>query len=244
MGFVMFPWAAAMARYFAASQTSAVRLVRVRVWAVVASALIFGLAVAFVAVARHVPKERADLHVTLAFAASADAVRGPIPASLYPAVLEAQRDDSHFFIPLYWAAIASVGGFLLLNGGSLNRRSGWAVLLLVSAIAFCDLRENARIVDALGATSQEGPAPWGLLKWLLVFVLAGIMALPLLRRMDSLRKHARLVAWTFAASCGLGLPATLFVHALIPWAALAFGAGLFLLALLLIWDYNFLGTRS
>jgi hypothetical protein len=171
-------------------------------------------------------------------------VRASTPASLYLAVLDAQRDDSHFFIPLYWAAIASVGGFLLLNGGQLNRRSGWTVILIISAVAFCDLRENARIVDALGSASPEGPAPWGTVKWLLVFVLAGVVALPLLRRMDSLRKHAKLVARTFAVSSVFGLLATLFFHGMIPWAMLTFAAGLFLLALLLIWDFNFLGARA
>jgi hypothetical protein len=31
---------------------------------------------------------------------------------------------------------------------------------------------------------------------------------------------------------------------MIPWAMLMFATGLFLLALLLIWDFNFLGARS
>lgn len=244
MGSVAFPWVASVGKYFADSQPLAVRLVRIRVWAFLASTLIFGLAVAFVAVARHLPKERAGLHVTLAFAKSADEVRASMPTALQLAVLEAQNDDSRFFIPIYWLAIAAIGGFLLLNGGRLNRRSGWAVLLLISAVAGCDLLENSRIVDALGATSHAGPAPWGWLKWLLVFLLAGVMALPLLNRMNTLRKHARLVARTFAISCVLGLVGTLLFHAFIPIAALLFAVGLFLLALLLIWDYNFLGTHA
>jgi hypothetical protein len=233
-------------RYFSRGQPPAVVERRVRRWAGTAAALIFVSAIAVAAVTRHIPKQHDGLLLTLEFAPSAEAIRRIVPADMRQAVLGAQYDDSWMLIPAYWAVFTTTGLVLLLSGGPINRLCGWTVIAAVTLAAAFDLRENLVIIAALRDSSspEAAPAPWALAKWLLLFLVAAVLSVPLLTRNRHLRLHANATAVLFAVAGVRGLWASAFNHAAIPWATGRLAVALFLLALLFVWDSDFFAQPS
>jgi hypothetical protein len=210
-----------------------------------AAVLIFGLAIAAAAVYRHIPKDHPRILLAIELAASGDEVRARAPVDVRAAVLRAQRDDSRLFIPAYWAVFSACGIVFLLSGGRIPRLSGWVVIAGVTIAALLDLRENALINAALGGSSQATPAPWGLAKWRLLFAVAAALSVPLLTRSRHLRLHANLTAVLFLAASVWGLASSVRdstggIQMATAWLA----AGLFLLALLFLWDSGFFARTS
>ena len=236
----------ALRRFFSGRQPPAgVTDPKVRRWAAIAAALIFGSAIAAAAVTRHIPKAHKGILLTLEFAPSAEAVRTLVPGDLRDAILRAQRDDSLMLIPVYWAVLTATGVVLILSGGRINRAVGVTVIVSIAVAAACDLRENALIVSALTAIVPTGsPAPWALAKWLLLFTSATAMSIPLLTRSRRLRFHANLTAVLFAFAGLRGLWASAVHHAAVPLAVAVLVVSLFLLALLFVWDPDFFAKPS
>jgi len=218
----------------------------VRRWAAIAGALIFVLAVAAIAVARHIPKEHSGILLALEFAPDANALRALVPPDLQAAVLRAQRDDTWIFIPAYWAVFTTIAAVLALSGGRINRVSGWLVIAGIAVAAVCDWRENALIADALRATGppELSPARWAFAKWTLLFLTSGALCVPLLTRNRRVRIHANTAAVLFAVAAAWGVSAAVFDHGALPRATLVLGGGLFMLALLFIWDSDFFAKPS
>lgn len=218
----------------------------VRRWAAIAGALIFVLAVAASAVARHIPKQHNGILLVLEFAPNANALRALVTPDVQPAVLRAQRDDTWIFVPTYWATFTAIAVVLVLSGGGINRVFGWLVIAGIAAAAVSDWRENALIADALRATgpTEISPARWAFAKWMLIFLVAGALSVPLLTRNRRVRIHANTAAVLFAVAAGWGVWASISNHSALPPATMVLGGALFMLALLLIWDSDFFARPS
>lgn len=218
---------------------------RLRSWARFASALIFAAAVAAAAVTRHIPSTHDGILLKLEFATSAGEVLRQVPAEMRDRILRAQRDDSLLLIPVYWAFFAASGVVLLLSGGRVNRASGAMVILGITVAAACDLRENALLVEALTDPAADGnPARWARPKWLLFFISTLALSAPLLTATPHLRLHANLAALSCAVAGLWGLWTSTFRHTGIPEVFPALAVALFLLALLFLWDPEFLAKPS
>jgi hypothetical protein len=235
-----------LTRYFSRADAPAVIERRVRRWAGAAAALIFGSAIAVAAVTRHIPKQHGGILLALEFAPSAAAIRGIVPADMRAAVMRSQRDDSFMLIPAYWALFATIGGVLVLSGGRINRICGWTVIAGVTLAAACDLRENVVITAALrdASPSEASPARWALVKWILLFLIAAVLSVPLLTRTRHLRLHANSTALLFLLAGLWGLWASARNLAGVPTATMVFALAIFLLALLFIWDPDFFAEPS
>lgn len=218
---------------------------RIRGRARFASALIFAAAVAAAAVSRHIPPEHSGILLKLEFATSAGDVVRQVPAAVRDRILRAQRDDSLLLIPVIWAVFASSGLVLLLSGGRVNRAFGTIVILSSTVAAACDLRENMLIVDALTDAGADGnPAKWARPKWLFFFLSTLALSVPLLTASPHLRLHANLTAILFAAAGLWGLWTSAFNHAGIREVLPCLAIALFLLALIFLWDPEFLAKSS
>ena len=235
----------AFATHFSDATPPPAAIRRVKRWAAVAGALIFVLPIAAIAVTRSIPKAHKDILLRLEFAATPEAVRAATPADAQLAVVRAQRDDSQFLIPAYWAVFTTIGIVLWVSGGRVNRVCGVAIAAGIAVAAVCDWRENVLIIAALaGEPASASPAPWALAKWNLLFVVALILAVPLATRSQHLRIHANLTAVLFAIAAVRGLWGTGFNHAAIPEATVILAIAIFLLALLFIWDAEFFSKDS
>jgi hypothetical protein len=232
--------------YFAEEKATPSSIRQVRRWTAVAGALIFVLAVAAVAVTRHIPRSHSGILLALEFAPDANALRALVPADVQPAVRRAQRDDTWIFIPSYWAVFTAIGVVLVLSCGRTNRMSGWLVIAGVAAAAVCDWRENALIGRSLSATAAPDitPAGWAFAKWTLLFLTAGALSVPLLTRNRRVRVHANTTAVLFAWSAVWGVWAAAANPAALPRATMVLGGGLFMLALLFIWDSDYFAKPS
>jgi hypothetical protein len=232
--------------YFSEDKVPARRVRRVRRWAAIAGALIFTVAVAAVAVTRHIPKEHNGILLRLEFAADANDLRALVPADVRLAVLRAQRDDTWLFVPAYWAVFSAIGMVLVLSGGRINRVSGCLVIAGITTAAVCDWRENAVIAQALRATGQPGvsPAGWAAAKWTLLFLVSGALCVPLLTRNRRVRIHANTTAMLFAVAAVWGVWASFASHGALPGATVLLGGAMFMLALLFIWDSEFFARPS
>ena len=116
----------------------------------------------------------------------------------------------------------------------------------IAAAAVSDWRENALIADALRATgpTEISPARWAFAKWMLIFLVAGALSVPLLTRNRRVRIHANTAAVLFAVAAGWGVWASISNHSALPPATMVLGGALFMLALLLIWDSDFFARPS
>jgi hypothetical protein len=242
----MLPILSGVRDYFTEEKLSPSCVRQVRRWAAIAGALIFVLAVAAIAVARHIPKQHNGILLALEFAPDAAALRALVPPDVQSAVLRAQRDDTWIFIPAYWAVFTTIAVVLALSGGPVNRVSGWLVIAGIAAAAVCDWRENALIGDALRATGppETSPARWAFAKWTLLFLTSGALSVPLLTRNRRVRIHANATAVLFAGAAVWGVSAAAFNHGALPRATIVLGGALFMLALLFIWDSEFFAKPS
>ena len=233
-------------KYFTEQTLSPSRVRQVRRWAAIAGGSIFVLAVAAIAVARHIPQKHSGILLALEFAPDANALRALVPADVQAAVLRAQRDDTWIFIPAYWAVFSAIAVVLVLSGGRINRVSGWLVIAGIAMASVCDWRENALIADALRATGPPdvGPAGWAFAKSTLLFLTSGALSVPLLTRNRRVRIHANTTAVLFAVAAVWGVSAAAFDHGALPRATMVLGGALFMLALLLIWDSHFFAEPS
>jgi hypothetical protein len=232
--------------YFQEEKLSPRCVRQVRRWAAIAGALIFVLAVAAAAVARHIPKEHGGIVLAVQFAPDANALRALVPPDLQSAVLRAQRDDTWIFIPAYLAVFTVTAVVLVLSGGRINRVFGWLVIAGIAAAAVCDWRENALIADALRAAGppEISPASWAFAKWTFLFLSSGALSVPLLTRNPRVRIHANTAAVLFAVAAAWGVSAAAFNHGALPRATMVLGGALFMLALLFIWDSEFFAKPS
>lgn len=218
---------------------------RVRRWARIASALIFASSVSVAAVNRHIPADNKGILNRLAFAESVTQVKSSLTDDLIGRVYRANRDDSLLLVPVYWAVFTVSGVVLLLSCGRVNRTFGSIVIVSITVAAACDLRENSLIMEGLRDGGADGvPASWARFKWLFFFLSTFALSAPLLSASPHRDLHHTLTGLLLAIAGLLGLWLSAFDHTGISEAFAYLAAGLFLLALLFLWDPECLTTTA
>ncbi|HUE86324.1 MAG TPA: hypothetical protein VMO26_09625 [Vicinamibacterales bacterium] len=211
-----------------------------------AAILVFAIAAAAAAVNRELPASESNLLLELEFASTPQAVRARVEPSMRDAVDRAQRADSRFLIPAYWAAFVAAGIVLVVSRGSANRRFALAVMLLITVAAAADYGENDAIGIALSAAPAEGAAPliWARVKWVAFFLATAALVPPLVAASRARGTHATLTALCLAAAAVVGLAATAVFTSAMPYAVMLLALGLFGLALLFLWNPEYFATTS
>jgi len=99
--------------------------------------------------------------------------------------------DSIAFIPLYWVVLSSLGAILTYRRIRFAGSAGILVIVLVTAAAIFDYRENSGIAKILGAYPNdpsfalvEATRTASLTKWSLIFAASAVSSLLFLPRAD------------------------------------------------------------
>ena len=224
-----------------AQAESAANVVRLRRTAKLAAILTFFVAIAAAAVTREVPRDRPQLLLSLEFADSAEEVRRLAPAAVRDAVIRAQWLDTALLIPSYWALFFVSGRTISRSGGERHRRLGRVVMVTICAAAAFDYAENAAIAAALADAGLVWgvPAVWAYGKWLLFYGTAVALG-AVLCAAPARRFHGRLAGLLVGLAGAAGVTATLVSTPWVPAAIPGLFAGLVLLALLWLWDPEYL----
>jgi hypothetical protein len=221
--------------------------IRGHAWAV--AVLVFAAAIAADAVQSSLPCGTGDVTHSLQFATDSSVVQNVAPpgSAIRAAALAAQRLDTRILVPGYWLLFAGAGLLLWRTRGRIDRGAGTVVIALATGAALFDFLENRIIVAALtdGAPFRSA-ALWATVKWALVFAATLALALPFLARLKIPHQSRPLAVMT-----GLVLMAGGLIGSSVwrgdGWIAAALATiaiGLLLMALLFLWDPEYLDEAS
>ena len=211
--------------------------------------LVFAAAIAADAVQSSLPCGTGDVTQRLQFATDSSVVQHVAPpgSEIRAAALAAQRLDTRILVPAYWLLFAATGLLFWRSLGRIDRVGGAVVIALATGAALFDFLENRAIVAAL---TDAGPfrsaAQWATIKWALVFAATLALAFPFLARLKISHQSRPLAVITGMVLMAGGLIG-LSVWRGDGWITVALptiAIGLLLMALLFLWDPEYLDEAT
>lgn len=206
----------------------------------IVAALVFTLAIIGAAIPSRIPQACRKVLLPLEFATAQTAVDrlAPRGSDTRAGAMTAQQID-FAFIANYWLFFATTGLLFFRTSRGTWRATGAALILVGTAAALCDWRENQAILGALGpgAAPFASPAGWALWKWRLVFLsflLVAVLLLWPLHRHSVVRVLRVAAGVLLLAGALTGARASADADGIRRAMNLA-GSGTFLLALVCIW---------